>query len=31
MELDKEIFKGKTVGDLVEEVYNKHKNQDSPH
>jgi hypothetical protein len=29
MELDKEIFKGKTIGDLVEEVYNKHKNQDS--
>jgi len=29
MELDKEIFKGKTVSDLVEEVYNKHKNQDS--
>lgn len=29
MELDKEIFKGKTVADLVEEVYNKHKNQDS--
>jgi hypothetical protein len=29
MELDKEIFKGKTVGDLVEEVYNKQKNQDS--
>lgn len=28
MELDKEIFKGKTVADLVEEVYNKHKNQD---
>ncbi len=29
MELDKEIFKGKTISDLVEEVYNKHKNQDS--
>jgi len=29
MELDKEIFKGKTIADLVEEVYNKHKNQDS--
>lgn len=29
MELEKEIFKGKTVADLVEEVYNKHKNQDS--
>lgn len=29
MELDKEIFKGKTIGDLVEEVYNKHKNQDA--
>ena len=29
MELDKEIFKGKTVADLVEEVYNKHKNQDN--
>jgi hypothetical protein len=28
MELDKEIFKGKTVGDLVEEVYHKQKNQD---
>lgn len=28
MELDKEIFKGKTVSDLVEEVYNKHKSQD---
>lgn len=28
MELDKEIFKGKTIADLVEEVYNKHKNQD---
>lgn len=29
MELDKEIFTGKTISDLVEEVYNKHKNQDS--
>jgi len=29
MELDKEIFKGKTIADLVEEVYNKQKNQDS--
>lgn len=29
MELDKEIFRGKTIGDLVEEVYNKHKSQDS--
>jgi hypothetical protein len=29
MELEKEIFKGKTISDLVEEVYNKHKNQDS--
>lgn len=29
MELDKEIFKGKTVSDLVEEVYQKQKNQDS--
>ena len=29
MELDKEIFKGKTIADLVEEIYNKHKNQDS--
>ena len=29
MELDKEIFKGKTIADLVEEVYNKHINQDS--
>jgi hypothetical protein len=28
MELDKEIFKGKKISDLVEEVYNKHKNQD---
>lgn len=28
MELDKEVFKGKTVSDLVEEVYNKHKSQD---
>jgi hypothetical protein len=29
MELEKEIFKGKKIADLVEEVYNKHKNQDS--
>jgi hypothetical protein len=29
MDLDKEIFTGKTISDLVEEVYNKHKNQDS--
>ena len=29
MELDKEIFKGKKLADLVEEVYNKHKNQDN--
>jgi len=29
MELEKNIFKGKTVGDLVEEVYNKHKSQDA--
>ncbi len=29
MELDKEIFKGKKLADLVEEVYNKHKSQDS--
>ena len=28
MELDKVIFKDKTIADLVEEVYNKHKNQD---
>ena len=28
MELDKEIFKGKTIADLVEEVYHKQKNQD---
>lgn len=28
MELEKEIFKGKKIADLVEEVYNKHKNQD---
>lgn len=28
MELEKEIFKGKTVSNLVEEVYNKHKSQD---
>jgi len=29
MELDKEIFKGKTIANLVEEVYDKQKNQDS--
>lgn len=29
MELEKEIFKGKTISNLVEEVYNKHKNQDN--
>lgn len=29
MELDKEIFKGKKLSDLVEEVYNKQKNQDT--
>lgn len=29
MELDKEVFRGKRVSDLVEEVYNKHKDQDS--
>ena len=29
MELDKEIFKGKKLSDLVEEVYHKHKNQDT--
>lgn len=29
MELEKEIFKGKKLSDLVEEVYNKHKNQDT--
>ena len=29
MELEKEIFTGKTLGELVEEVYNKHKNQDT--
>ena len=28
MELEKEIFKGKKLSDLVEEVYNKHKSQD---
>jgi len=28
MELDKVLFKDKTIADLVEEVYNKHKNQD---
>jgi hypothetical protein len=29
MELEKEIFPGKTLAQLVEEVYNKHKSQDS--
>jgi hypothetical protein len=29
MELEKEISKGKTLAELVEEVYNKHKNQDT--
>jgi ferritin len=29
MELEKNIFKGKTLGDIVEEVYNKHKSQDA--
>ena len=29
MELEKQIFKGKTVSDLVEEVYHKHKDQDA--
>ena len=29
MELEKEIFRGKKLSDLVEEVYNKHKNQDT--
>jgi hypothetical protein len=29
MELEKEIFPGKTLSHLVEEVYNKHKSQDS--
>ena len=29
MELDKEIFKGKTIANLVEEVHDKQKNQDS--
>lgn len=29
MELDKQVFKGKTVSNLLEEVYNKHKEQDS--
>jgi len=29
MELEKTVFKGKTIGDLVEEVYNKHKSQDA--
>jgi hypothetical protein len=29
MDLDKEIFKGKKISDLVKEVYEKQKNQDS--
>lgn len=29
MELDKKVFKDKTVSELVEEVYHKHKEQDS--
>lgn len=29
MDLDKEIFKGKKISDLVKEVYEKHKNQES--
>jgi hypothetical protein len=29
MELEKEIFPGKTLANLVEEVYTKHKSQDS--
>ena len=29
MDLDKEIFKGKKITDLVKEVYEKHKNQES--
>jgi ferritin len=29
MDLDKEIFKGKKISDLVKEVYDKQKNQDS--
>lgn len=29
MDLDKEIFKGKKISDLVKEVYDKHKTQDS--
>jgi hypothetical protein len=29
MDLDKEIFKGKKISDLVKEVYDKHKSQDS--
>jgi hypothetical protein len=29
MDLDKEIFKGKKLSDLVKEVYEKHKQQDS--
>jgi hypothetical protein len=29
MDLDKEIFKGKTLSDIVKEAYEKHKEQDS--
>jgi hypothetical protein len=29
MELEKEIFPGKTISDLVKEIYEKHKSQDS--
>jgi len=29
MDLDKEIFKGKKISDLVKEVYDKQKNQDN--
>tara|TARA_R110000868_G_C10499904_1_gene731053 strand:+ start:194 stop:550 length:357 start_codon:yes stop_codon:yes gene_type:complete len=29
MDLEKEIFKGKKISDLIEEIYNKHKEQDS--
>jgi len=29
MDLDKEIFKGKKISDLVKEVYDKHKNQEN--
>ena len=29
MDLDKEIFEGKKISDIVKEVYNKHKEQDN--